>query len=726
MLHLASVTQDNATKRKRTALFILGPFVLILLTLLILLQSSNLWKTLAVESASDTLLLYALSSLNFVAFIVFGFIFLRNLMKLLRERRSLQLGSKFKSRLWFYFFIVSILPIIAMAVFSYLFMNRAIERWFTQIPEDVVREAREVQGRAVLDQSVKLTETARMVAVAIENDADLELGRIARAGNLTLIEIVRGGGNRVASWEGPRNEATSAELDAVLEQARAGRTEDPSLTDGKGYDAAVAELSGGRRLIIIPDRFEAGDVSQLAESSLAEFDKLKDRQVTVRQIGFSTLGVLTFLLIFASSWIAFHVARGLTVPIKALAEGADEIAHGKLTHRVEVPAEDELALLIDSFNQMATRLESSSVALEERRRYIETVLQSLSTGVISFDGADAVSTINKAAVQILKLEDADFIGFSVTQLFGADNTSVIERLIGRSRRIGFASEHMTLKAEAVDGSVSNAEGIQVAITASALPKPEDGPAGVVLVIEDLSELIAAQRASAWQEVARRMAHEIKNPLTPIQLSAERIAKRFSPVVKSPAEGETGGEQPKNFVTESTDTILREVQTLKAMVDEFSRFARLPDVRLERGDINEVASNAAAVFEGRGISLELALGQSLPSVNLDDEQLKRVFVNLVENAIEAIGQEKDEKRVRIATQFDSAREVVIAEVADNGPGIPSNDFPKLFQPYFSTKGRGTGLGLAIVQRIVSEHGGKIKAANIPTGGAKFVIELPLHG
>lgn len=719
----------DTSKRKKAALWILGPFVMVLLTLLILLQSSNLWKTLAVESASDTLLLYALSSLNFFAFVIFGFILLRNVVKLSRERRSLKLGSKFKARLWFYFLVVSILPIMAMAVFSYLFMNRAIERWFTQIPEDVVREARDVRNRAVLDQRVKLEEAAKMIAKSLESvGGDLPLGDIAKAGNLTRIEIVRDGA-RVASFEGPLSSAQSAELEPLLKIAREGKADEPALSDGRGFDVAVAEMSGGRKLIIVPDRFEEGDVTLLADKSLAEFDKLKGKQSTVRQIGFSTLGVLTFLLIFASSWIALYVARGLTVPIKALAEGADEIAHGNLAHRVEVFAEDELALLVDSFNQMSTRLEESSMALEDRRKYMETVLQSLSTGVVSFDGHDRVTTINKAAAQILKLEDADFIGFKLPQLVGAENSNQLERLLGRARRIGYASEHMSLKPQAADGSGAVVhDGVQAAVTASALPRTEEGLTGVVLVIEDLSELIAAQRASAWQEVARRMAHEIKNPLTPIQLSAERIAKRFTPpgAENRPSHyGRRATDGPGNFIIESTDTILREVHTLKTMVDEFSRFARLPDVKLERSDINAIVSNAVAVFEGREASLEMHLAEGLPEVMLDEEQLKRVFVNLIENSIEATDSAEAETKVSVSTYYDSARELVCAEVSDNGPGIPQGDFPKLFQPYFSTKGRGTGLGLAIVQRIVNEHGGRIRAANLPEHGAKFVIELPAH-
>jgi len=679
----------------------------LLLTLLILLQSSNLWKTLAVESASDTLILYALSSLNFFAFVIFGFIFLRNLVKLSRERRALQIGSKFKSRLWFYFVVVSVLPIMAMAVFSYLFMNRAIERWFTQIPEDVVREARLMQEGAIRDQRAKLDETVKMLATLIDGrESEVSLAKLGEAGDLACIEISDASGNRIASWEGATESAFAKELQETLNIVHAGGAA-PSLNDGKGFDAASAQLSRGRTLTIIPHRFEDDDVGVVAEKSLSEFDKLKDKQSTVRQIGFLTLGVLTFLLIFSSSWIALYVARGLTVPIKALAEAADELARGKLGQRVETFAEDELALLVQSFNAMSSKIESSAAELDERRRYIETILQSLSTGVVSFDGDGRVATINKAARRLFKLEDADFSGCTLEQVAGDENAKVLERLFGRARRIGFASENMLIKAD-VSGQSS---ATQVAATVSALPENESGQIGVVLVMEDLSELIAAQRASAWQEVARRMAHEIKNPLTPIQLSAERIAKKFE------------GVDP--VVTESTDTIVREVASLKEMVDEFSRFARLPEVRLGKGSLNEVIKNAVAAFEGRDVEIRVELTDTLPEVNLDEEQLKRVFVNLIENAIEAMEQ-SEKKTVTVMSHFDSTRETVTCEVSDSGPGIPSAAFPKLFLPYFSTKGRGTGLGLAIVQRIVTEHGAKIRAANKPEGGAKFIIEIPVQG
>jgi nitrogen fixation/metabolism regulation signal transduction histidine kinase len=266
------------------------------------------------------------------------------------------------------------------------------------------------------------------------------------------------------------------------------------------------------------------------------------------------------------------------------------------------------------------------------------------------------------------------------------------------------------------------------LTATALRRSPAEKRGVVLVIEDLSELLAAQRAAAWSEVARRMAHEIKNPLTPIQLSAERIAKRVSneKAAVSPLGSIHTTSPTSEVVKEGTDTILREVASLKAMVDEFSRFARLPEVKLESGDVNEAIKQAAAIYEGRfsDVNVDVKLADDLPAAMIDAEQMKRVFVNLIENSIEAFDEDASEKSISITSRYDRARELVIVELADSGKGIDPADFPKLFQPYFSTKGRGTGLGLAIVNRIVADHRGRIHAANNGKG-AKFVIELPAN-
>jgi two-component system nitrogen regulation sensor histidine kinase NtrY len=734
---IALVEKPSKPKKRRSPPYILGALVFVLLLLLFLLNSSNIWRNLSVETASGTLLLYALSSLNFLAFIIFGFIFIRSLLKLSRERRALELGSKIKTRLLIFFIAGSLLPIIAMAFFSYLFMNRALDRWFTQIPENAIREAIEVHNRSTTNQSIKLSETARMLAIVLENQnpANEDLQKILESGGLTRLEIVSNENKTLAVAEKKLDGEQRRELEKTLSQINQKSEAESVLRDGSDLEAATANLSGGRRLIVVSNYPAQENISQLLESSLAEFDKLKGGQVAVRQIGILTLGVLTFLLIFASSWTAFYIARGLTVPIKALAEGADEIAQGNLSHRVETLAEDELALLVSAFNQMSAKLEENSAELEERRRYIETVLQSLSTGVISLDSENRVTTINKAAVQILKLEDADLAKIELAKLVTEENRVVLERLLNRAKRIGQASEQTVLQRETGDAGAETNGNLPVALTATALPRNFGETGGVVLVIEDLSELLEAQRASAWQEVARRMAHEIKNPLTPIQLSAERIAKKFSGQL-SVASGqlEENGEKQRTtdngqltkIVKDGTETILREVNSLKVMVDEFSRFARLPNVRLESGNLNEIVRQTVDLYEDRfaNLRIEAGAGENLPNVMLDSEQLKRVFVNLIDNAIEAFDKTQEDRRIFIKTFHDAARDLVVAEVSDNGNGIPPSDFQKLFQPYFSTKNRGTGLGLAIVQRIVSEHHGRIKAVSNQPRGARFIIELPV--
>ncbi|HEX8853439.1 MAG TPA: ATP-binding protein, partial [Pyrinomonadaceae bacterium] len=322
----------------------------------------------------------------------------------------------------------------------------------------------------------------------------------------------------------------------------------------------------------------------------------------------------------------------------------------------------------------------------------------------------------------------------LSEITSAEDRAVLNRLLRRARR----AERATEQTELARGSSSEGETIPVALTATALRATSERGRGVVLVMEDLSELLAAQRAAAWSEVARRMAHEIKNPLTPIQLSAERIARNFH---RTNGDNGGGGDHEKHgngartqesaerarvaaVVDECTATITREVAGLKAMVDEFSRFARLPHAHLEPADLNEVVMQAVSLYEDRleGVRLDVRLARTLPSAMLDAEQLRRVIVNLIDNALEALAGVEGERRITVATAHATARGVLLVEIADTGHGIARDAFSRLFQPYFSTRGRGTGLGLAIVQRIIMEHGGHIRAeANHPRG-AKFTIEL----
>jgi len=708
-------------KRRRRTAWLVGTLTAASLVLLLALQSTNLWKSFSIDSSADLLALYALSSLNFIAFVVFAFIFLRSIIRLVHERRTFELGARIKTRLLVYFVALSLLPIIAMAVFSYLFMNRALERWFSQIPQNVVSQARDLQRSAVEEHAATLNASAKMLASLLEKQGinDQILATAADAGSLSHIEVTAADNSTIAFAERPVPAEQRPELDALLDSIHQGRLDEPSFFDRKGFDAAIAEMSGGRRLIIVPDPINERNVGQVVDNSVIELNRLSEQQATVRRVGLLTLGVLTFLLLFASSWIAFYVARGLTLPIKALAEGASEIAGGNVGYQVEVFAEDELGILVAAFNDMSARLEANSSEITARRQYIETVLETLPTGIVTFDNEMNVTTINSAANKILDSARWGRVGAQIVDIVPTAALEQISRLIARAKRTGYASDQFTLT------TIRNTDAeLTVALIAAKLP----GDDGVVLVIEDLSQLISAQRASAWQEVARRMAHEIKNPLTPIQLSAERIQKRFERTghADGPVGKRINDKGPiGDVVHESTATIIREVSSLKAMVDEFTRFARLPEVRLASVNIEEVIEQAIATWDvgSAGVRLQPELGADLPQVSGDAEQLKRVLINLMENAAEAFPPEQSDREVRIYARYDAARDIVVIEVADNGPGIEPSNLQKLFQPYFSTKGRGTGLGLAIVQRIIADHKGRIHAAQNQPRGAKFIIELP---
>jgi two-component system nitrogen regulation sensor histidine kinase NtrY len=529
-----SVESSEVRPRRRRLPWLLGGLVLFLLALIVAQQLFNISAVVPPETGSDTLLLYALSSLNFAAFVVFSFILLRSLLKLRRERRERLLGAKIQTRLLAYFIALSLLPITAMAAFSYLFVNRSVEKWFGRLPESVVERVREQQRESLATQNRNFREMATLLATMIKDKPQSEwqatLNQLASTGGLSAIEIVSASGEVLAHSETSIPESQRAELNALLQQAR--RSEASSieaLTDGKGFDLTSVPLGADWRLIVVPHRLADTDVSDTIAPSQSEYQHLVQRQRKVRLLGLSTLGLMTLLLLFASTWVAIHLARGLSAPIKSLAEASKEVARGNLSHRVNKVGDDELALLAESFNQMtaeldqnrrhieagATALQEKNLALEERRNYIETVLDSLSTGVVSLDRADCVTTINAAAASILQLSEPPPAWAKFSSLLSQDDRVVLDRLVRRARRAGRAAEQSRLTRGAAGGNA-----LPVALTATALRGISSESRGVVLVIEDLSELLAAQRAAAWSEVAKRIAHEIKNPLTPIQLSAQ--------------------------------------------------------------------------------------------------------------------------------------------------------------------------------------------------------------
>jgi PAS domain S-box-containing protein len=428
------------------------------------------------------------------------------------------------------------------------------------------------------------------------------------------------------------------------------------------------------------------------------------------------------IILFIATWVALFLSKQVTVPIQALAEATHQVALGNLDHRIQVQAVDELGVLVRSFNEMMARLQESGAELDRRRRETEAILESIPTPVISLTRDRRILRVNPAVERIFGPERARVS--TLRDLLAPDDLREMEHLMRRAQRRGLATSQFELN--------SAVGRLSVAVTVSALPsKQEAGLRGqdiaFIVVMEDVSDLLHAQQAQAWRDVAQRVAHEIKNPLTPIALSAERLRRRMAGMENGQTPEELA--ETQRVIADCAGLIEQEVGTLKTLVDEFSQLARFPNAQLQVAQLNPIVENALSVFDGRldGVHVSLDLAPDLPPVHVDPEQFKRVIVNLVDNAAEAL-QDSLVKEVRISTARlgggDPRGEFIEVVVADTGPGVSPEVKEKLFLPYFSTKKRGTGLGLAIVSRILAEHRGSIRVEENHPVGARFILELPV--
>lgn len=751
-------------RRRLTKVIILSIVVLLLMLSLIAQGGFNLSPFFAPGTAAETLLLYALSTLNFLAFVTLLFVLLRNVLKLVRERRAARLGSKFKSRLVSYAIGLSLLPVLLLFFFSFGLLNRSIDRWFGEPARQIVDDARAIEESYFKKEEADLTVIARVIARDISTgsggDSDgasikSKLDQEMAAYGLSLVRLVLPSGRQTVQGGEKQVEPDIKEtLDEAGKQVGDGAESFSGTDEGDSPTAIyiiagvrVSSAANDRRALIVAREFppdltvRAATISEHHENFHSLLGKIK----RIKAIYILLLAAVTLLLIFSASWLALYVARGITIPIQALAEATDRVAQGDFAQPVEVVAEDELAVLVKSFNQMAAmlaenreRLERAAedlsrinLTLENRRRYIETVLESLSTGVISTDEDARIATINRSALWILGLADKPAIGTPIDRVTEGPQGEELAALCRRARRSEIAQADIEFKR--ADSSL-----LSTATTAIALRTSEGTIEGLVIVIEDLTDLIQAERAAAWSEVARRMAHEIKNPLTPIQLSAERIMRNYE---------RTPGSQPeprfREVVQEGTTTIVREVAALQRMVEEFSRFARLPEARPVKASLNDVVRDAVSLYAERlnGIRIDCSLSDDLPGLWLDTEQIKRVLVNLIDNAVEALSpdagdsgdggngsKEEHARSVARVITIQSLRlktgDSVRLTIADTGHGISARDRDKLFLPKFSTRSRGTGLGLAIVSHIIADHKGRVWVEDNQPRGARFIIELPV--
>ena len=665
------------------------------------------------------LLLFVLSYLNVTLIAAVLFVLCRTLIKVWLERRRGVLGSQFKTRLLVTYIGLAAIPIGLLFFTATGFLQRSIDRWFSSPVREVVGRARSVEDMAERRIADAAFEAARVLSrLPLESVAAKRLlealENFRREQRLDSAEIYRRGVRETAAAARtldvpplPTETLQAAELHGDALKIEVQR-------DGSHLFRAVRR--SGDRMFAAGIRVPPGDARAMRAiaSAWSDYQKLEVQKPAIKAANVSTFLLITLAVLLASIWTGMTLARRITEPIAALAESTRRLRSGDFSSRVDVAANDELGVLVDSFNSMAAGLQQARDAtlrsneelqeinrrLEMERRLLSTVLESVTTGVLAFDAAGRVRVANPAARSLLSLGAADV---TLEQLRSRPELGPLVSLVEEagSGSVPSSPRELILPGEAGERRLEMA--LRPLSAAS-----ERG--GWVVAVEDTTHVAREQKLAAWSEVARRVAHEIKNPLTPIRLSAERIARRLR----------AGGPDLAETIERGTKVIVDEVSFLKSLVDEFSRFARLPEMRPEPVDLAELARSAVQLFEGArdGVQVNVESHLSRNPVQLDPEQMKRVLINLIDNALEACGP-AGEITVRLSDRAGG----VTLEVADTGRGIPPRDREKLFLPDFTTKGRGTGLGLAIVSRIVADHNGTIRVEDNRPRGARFIIELP---
>lgn len=718
--------------QRRAMLIPLALGILLLFGLVFSQQAFNL-KQLSPDSAQQTLVLVALSALVFLLLVVLTFVLFRNLVKLYAERRLGVLGSRLRTRMVLGALLLSFAPSITMFMFAYGLMNRSIDKWFSMPVSELQQDSGKVASLLADYAGANARDEALEIAQSPETQHALSTGNYAGV----LHEIRRhqptlqGGfalalkeGDSVATWNAPKPwSALRPDIPPISELEK---TPQKWLHGQTEYLLAAAPAAGNGVILVgmpLPRDFSPtlDQINQNQQNYLA----LSRESKRIRGMYMLLLMLLTVLVLFVATWFSLFLAKLVTRPVEALAEATREISLGHLGHRVDVPAADELGELVASFNRMAAELETSrrkieesshaltttNTELEQRRRHIETILESIPTGVLSLGPDGRATHSNVAFGRMFWPHGRAPVGSSLRDIFPEETAGDLEHLLRRADRMAITAAQLEVPAEK--------DKINASVTVSSVQHGNQR-LGYVIVFEDFSELLKAQKEAAWREVARRVAHEIKNPLTPIALSAERIRRHLE-------RGTAPDKKSLNVISDCAETISGAVQTVRSLVDEFSSLARFPEAQPRPADINEIVDNTLAMFNGRldGISVQKQLDPGLPLAMADPEAIKRALANLIDNAAEAM-QGSFVREIHIATSLVGSREALEILIADTGHGIDREMKEKLFLPYFSTKKRGTGLGLAIVRRIVEDHHGSIRVEENKPAGAKFIVELPLAG
>ncbi len=718
-------------------------FCLLLIPFFIWLQSHFLQGKSGVP-LTNNILIFALININVLLVLFVLFLVLRNLAELLFERRVNRLGNKLKTKLIVSFLSLTLIPTILLFFVALQFVSTSMDYWFNESIETSLTESLKLaqsllhekedqvtlMSKGIDDRLKDLdisTYTPEDISKTLENI--LSFNPINGPDSLTLITNDK---NLEIIVRGPQLRSTILPKIPmeILDKVRTGKTREILIQELKPGDLvsciALIQLGKGQlgeAVLVTSLLVKSEQLARMTNISegIAGYRQLKHFKDPFKFWLLIILLIVTLLVIFAAIWFGLYIARGITEPLEKLVLATRRVADGDLEFVMERESKDEMGLLVDSFNQMTINLNSSNKRLaeahaalqqssqesEQRRRYTEIILQNVSAGVISLDESGKITTINRFAEKLLNIDRFLFLGLNYHDVLPPYQSSIVDGFIDELELTGKITVEQHLKLNVLGKTYS------LLINFTRLEDEEGKPVGFVLVFENLTKLEKMQRMAAWREVARRIAHEIKNPLTPIQLSAQRLRRRYPEILK----------EENSIFDQCTSTIITQVDELKRLVSEFSQFARMPKVQKAPDDLAKLAKNTLFLYqEGhKNITFTCQEQEPIPIFSFDAEQIKRSLINLLDNAVAVL---PNGGNIDIELSLDEEKENVYLKVYDNGPGISKDNKLRLFEPYFSTKKTGTGLGLAIVSTIIADHNGYIRVLDNVPSGSIFVIELPL--
>jgi two-component system nitrogen regulation sensor histidine kinase NtrY len=727
----------NRRRRERRIILITIPLI-VLLTYL----ESHFFRFGGDLPGGGNIVILALMNINVILLIFLLYLVTRNVVKLFFERKRRIFGHRLRTKLVIAFIALSLMPTVILFGLATQFISTSMEYWYNIQVEQSLKKSLEV-GKRIYEDAINrgLSVGNRLSGLIKKRDLLSLTGHeplrtlvqeARRNSQLQSIEITSRQRKIVTrdSSEGLSPVVLRPQMSEVFQRVlktREAQSQIIASADGDLVCTASPVIDPGdpkkvNGLVVTATLLPRDLLASMAEISQG-FENYQQMKMLKNPIKLSHLimfSIVTLLIVFSASWFGFYLARTITVPIQELAEGTRRIAGGDLDVHIDQDTDDEIGTLVDSFNQMTLDLQASQKALEatnqelrrsseeveRRRRYMETVLRNVAAGVISVDAGGHIQTINQSAESIFGVRAEDVIQRHYTQFLQGDQREIVNQ---------FIEGHRLTKQKTLQRQVRSAVGsrlMTLLVTASMLHDDEGQFRGMVVVFDDLTELEKAQRMAAWREVARRIAHEIKNPLTPIQLSAQRLRRKYLQHLSPDGK----------LFDECTRTIIKQVEELKHLVNEFSTFARMPTANPTPNSLEEIVQEALTLFRESHPSTRFLFQQQnpLPLLDLDREQMKRVMINLLDNAVAAV---TDDGEIQVTVSFDEILKIVRVEVADNGPGIPAEDKIRMFEPYFSTKEKGSGLGLAIVSNIVADHHGFIRVRDNHPRGTIIVIELP---